>query len=378
MTPRVDPSGGPFTERCPECGWVSKPARTEGLARHALAKHSCERQRQLAARSERATTRYDHIDRTPKPCPHKAKHAHGTRVAYVFDKCRCLPCSKATREYEARRQRAHLYGRFDRLVDAQETREHVRELMAQGMGRRRIADVAGVQPSVLTRLLYGRPATAPSERIRPQTANALLGVELDLAAHATLEAFGTLRRLQALVAAGWTQTELARRLGMTNANLGTLIHSRDRVLRQTADKVAALYEEISECAPPATGVPYATKVAERNGWAPPICWDEDTLDDPMAEPNWTGFDETLVQDWLANYRAPTGAGPEELVEVNRRLMAWEFTVRQTAVITGLPAAEVRAMRNHITRQDRDNGVWRRVYKGWGAEAAWSFPREDTG
>lgn len=361
MTPRVDTTDGPYSTHCPDCGWYSTLTRTQGLADAALRRHSCERTRRISERQARGTTRRAIVDRSPKPCRHKAGHVHGTRACYVFDKCRCLPCAKAQREYENRRLRERAYGRA-RLVDAEAARDHVRQLMAQGMGRRRIAEVAGVKTSTITRLLYGIRAVPPSERIKPQTEQALLAVQLDLAAGAVVDGLGTIRRLQALVAAGWTQTEIARRLGVTNANLGALIHTRTQVLRATADKVTALYEEISECAPPVDVAPHATRVADRRGWAPPICWDEDTIDDPLAEPNWTGFDETLVRGWLDNNAAPHGAGPEELVEVNRRLMDYGFTVRQAVIITGLPRDEVQVMRNFITRQERESGMRRRVYK----------------
>ena len=42
-------------------------------------------------------------------CP-RANHQHGTRTAYVVDRCRCDPCREAARIYEAQRRRTHLYG----------------------------------------------------------------------------------------------------------------------------------------------------------------------------------------------------------------------------------------------------------------------------
>ena len=55
----------------------------------------------------------------------------------------------------------------------------------------------------------------------------------------------------------------------------------DRVQRRTAEKVARLYDELSMVAGPSTR---ATTEAKRKGWAPPLAWDEEDLDDPAAKP----------------------------------------------------------------------------------------------
>lgn len=120
-------------------------------------------------------------DRTPKPCLHpNSRHEHGTRLAYVRDLCRCEACTKANREYEDRRRRKALYGRTD-LVDATQAREHIRALMAAGIGHKRIALMAGVSRGVVAGVLYGNPVTGrpPSRRIRPAAAAALLALAAD-------------------------------------------------------------------------------------------------------------------------------------------------------------------------------------------------------
>jgi hypothetical protein len=137
----------------------------------------------------------------------------------VQDKCRCADCREACRVYEQARRRKALYGRWQPYVPADEARAHVRSLQAAGMGWKRIARAAGLSPSVLWKLLYGDRTRnlAPSKRIRPATAAALLAVEPDLAPGAYIDAGPTWRRIEGLVALGYSKRWLAHQLGAQRA-----------------------------------------------------------------------------------------------------------------------------------------------------------------
>ena len=101
----------------------------------------------------------------------------------------------------------------------------------------------------------------------------------------TIGSTGTMRRLQALAAIGWSTVELARQLGVTQGPLWRLMMQPHRVRRETATRVAALYDRLWNQPPPAgRGVAYARNSAARKGWPPPLAWDDDTIDDPAAEP----------------------------------------------------------------------------------------------
>ena len=76
-----------YTASCDECGYTAT-SRTQNLAYYGLRRHSCDRQRMLAAREARVAARK--AKDGPKidcHCP-KTRHEHGTRNAYVVDKCR--------------------------------------------------------------------------------------------------------------------------------------------------------------------------------------------------------------------------------------------------------------------------------------------------
>lgn len=185
------------------------------------------------------------------------------------------------------RQKA--YGRWETLyTDAEPVRAHVRNLQAVGLGLRRIAELAGVHRSQLTSLLNGRPhrGTGPSRQVNRDLAAKILAVPVPDIPHRLaadrhrIPAVGTTRRLQALVAFGYTQSDLCSRLGMSATN-GTCLFSGAQVLvtATTARKVEALFDALQLIPGPSDR---ARQRAARRGWAPPLAWDEDTIDNPDA------------------------------------------------------------------------------------------------
>lgn len=233
------------------------------------------------------------VDRTPKPCNHpRANHQHGTRACYVHDHCRCYPCGAANSNYAADLSRQTAYGRSN-FVDAEPVRDHVRALMAGGMGRRTISERSGISQSVILKLLYGRkrPDGAhqpPSRRVRVDVAQKLTAVHLELADGALIDATGTVRRIRALIALGWSQAALARRLGITPQNFWFPSAVRPSVLVSTARAVRELYDELSMQLPPEHtpaqrgAASRARAYAKARRWALPLSWDEDKIDDPAA------------------------------------------------------------------------------------------------
>lgn len=225
-----------------------------------------------------------------------AGRPHGN-AKYHLEHCRCLACRTAARDYDNNRRRAIAYGRWQPFVDAEPVRQHVRALGEFGIGWMRLARLAGVSTGGVSKLLYGdRPRQlAPSRRVRPETALKLLSVQptLDnLGDRTTIDGTGTRRRLQALVYAGWTQSELARRLQVNRANFARTIDS-GLVEVATLKAARVLYDGLWRIDPTTAGVPAhrataARQIATSRGWAPIGAWDDDQIDDPAARPDWTG------------------------------------------------------------------------------------------
>lgn len=106
-----------------------------------------------------------------------------------------------------------------------------------------------------------------------------------------INAVGTHRRIRALMFMGWTQAEIARRLGMKSTKNINDFFAHPDVLRTTAERIAAIYDELSMVQGPSNRI---AVLARNRGYAPPLAWDEATIDDPDAKP----------------YRPKKGANPE--------------------------------------------------------------------
>lgn len=340
---------------CRRCGW-KRTYDTAGKADYAKRRHSCARWLAKASATQRGAARMAAVDRTPKPCLHKvAQHQHGTYACYTLDACRCLPCAAAVTAYENNRRRQNAYGRGD-LVDADPVRAHVNALRAQGMGFKRIAQAAGVSNATMTKLLYGHYAPGPggrdgrgellrgpSKRVTKATARKVLAVGLDLADGRVVPADGSIRRVRALVAIGWSQARIASHLGIGRQNFHLGTGRRAQVTKVTADAVAALYDELSMRLPPETNqreriaASRSRRYAKARGWLPPLALDDERLDDPTYLPG------SIEPD------AAVDAPELDLVAVERRLSG-DRDVRLTraeqqelvrlAVERGIPKAEI--------------------------------------
>ena len=224
---------------------------------------------------------------------------------YRLDGCRCYVCGYARSQYDENRTKAITAGTWQPWVDAEPVRTHIRHLQSCDMGLRTIAAAAGVDRQRLQAILNGRPerGTAPSTQIRPEIAAAVLAVEptLDkLAPSVLISPLGTRRRAHALVAVGWPQHYLALHLGMRPGNFSTMLN-RPNVLVRRALAVQGMYDALwrvdpAEHGATPAGIGRARKHAAGQGWAPVGAWDDDTIDDPEAFPNWTGQCGTPLGD----------------------------------------------------------------------------------
>lgn len=223
--------------------------------------------------------------------------AHGTNAKYVVDKCRCQSCRKANRDAENYRARHIAYGTWQPYIDAEPVRAHVRTLMDFGIGYLRIADQAGIPRSTIGKLIYGDPrrGQAPSKRVRPSTASKLLAIQAAperLGTTIGVDPTGTRRRIQALVAMGWPLSQIGARIGIHRSNIGNTL-TAPKVRASTDRAVLALYEQLWNADPRQHGVSLhsynrARNYAAAHGWAPVGAWDDDTIDNPTAFPDWTG------------------------------------------------------------------------------------------
>jgi hypothetical protein len=114
---------------------------------------------------------------------------------------------------------------------------------------------------------------------------------------------GTIRRLQALACLGYGGKQIGEQVAKNLEWSRKLIRSQ-QITTTNAQLVADLYDRLSMT--PATH-PLAGRIrrdSAEKGWAPPLAWDDDSIDDPSARPyggrdRRDGVDEVVVERLLA-------------------------------------------------------------------------------
>ncbi|MCU1620673.1 MAG: hypothetical protein JWR28_251 [Modestobacter sp.] len=301
------------TRTCSSCGYTadyaSSPLADAHHPRHSCAKHRLAVER-AARRADRARTRM------ARECAHSgAPHVHGTRAAYVKDRCRCTECTAANTAASRTANRERTYGRWQPFIDAGPVHDHLALLRASGIGVERIAALAGMSVSHIRELAAPDRRDSPvTRRIRPSTATRILSISVDhaeRAPHSLVDATGARRRLEALIAIGWSPELLATELARRPSSLRRSMTSPS-VTARTARDVAALYEELSGASPPRNTVEQrgaadgARAHAAANGWRPPLAWDDiDTAPVPQSAAANSAPDDL---DEIAIERALAGDG----------------------------------------------------------------------
>jgi hypothetical protein len=205
------------------------------------------------------------------------------------------PGSLAHREYVRWRGRQIAYGRWNPWADAAPVREHVRLLRRAGASDRAIARSAGVSTMTVYRLQHGEPARGRPVpgRIRAAHAQQLLAVTAARLQHAAarLDAAGTRRRLQALIAVGHPAASLARASGLPPRVVWGIVRGTTAtVSRDMHDRVRVLYERAWDLRPPEhtaaqrRAAAAARRRAASQGWPAPMGLDDDQIDDPAYRP----------------------------------------------------------------------------------------------
>lgn len=220
-------------------------------------------------------------------CP-RARHEHGTRAAFDRCGCRCLLCHLAAASHQ------------------QQRRSGVRHL-PEGKGM--------------------------------------------------IDRTGTRRRLEALHAVGWSGGALGRLL---NLSVQAMFDARtlDRpIYPGTAQRIADLYDQLWDKPPPETtpsermGAAKARNLARRNGWPPPMAWDD--IDDPACRPI-TGprdvggvIDEIAVERACLGDRAARALRPAERAEAVRILTARELSAERIGELLGIEERQVCRIRANV-------------------------------
>jgi hypothetical protein len=156
----------------------------------------------------------------------------------------------------------------------------------------------------------------------------------------TLPARGFHRRVHALMAIGWTQLDIAQALGIAQGNLSAKMRLNDTVRRATHEAMCDVYERL--CMSPQSGVANrrTARIAAKNGWAPPLAWDDIDRDaKPVGKVRHGGFkdsiDEAMIDRVLRGGERPRKLTKAEAREVYRRALANGMTTYEIQTVYGL-------------------------------------------
>lgn len=227
----------------------------------------------------------------------------------------CPTCRANASRYDRRRRAAIADGTWLSRVDVSSVLPHLVRLHASGMSLASIARAAGVSVRTVSDARNRRRRT-----LNGPVAAALLAVAPTRRIPAGMvDATATARRIQALMAIGYSLRSQACYLGRPIQRIWKLAHGQGTVTQQIADAVVQMYDQL--CLTPGPSV-RARNIAARNGWSPPLAWDDDTIGAPDAQP--AGGEPGT--DWLAIEQALNGQRPVHLLhstdkaELYRRLV----------------------------------------------------------
>lgn len=167
----------------------------------------------------------------------------------------------------------------------------------------------------------------------------------------TVDATGTQRRLQALYALGWTWDQLGARLGGHKNRAHRIANGRhctDRgIYIDTAQRVAALYDDLCMTRPEGWIADRARARAERLGYAPPLAWDN--IDDPTERPKGNakgnGADDTVIERILSGNWRLSANRLERFAVLDR----WTGTQNELERLTGWNVARMLRERGPIDK-----------------------------
>lgn len=215
--------------------------------------------------------------------------------------------------------------------DIEEVQHRLRQMhRAGGMSTSAMAEESGVARDVIAALIAGVRRCDHSgpdgeagrlvTQMRSSTIERLMAFDYippsmdTMRGGARLPPHGKRRRLQALAVAGYTTKFLADQLGMQGyglRNLNMFMHGhkgKNFSFASSVFQVAQLYDKLSMARPedfpeiPRDRIKASRTLSKKHGWAPVWAWDDDTIDDPDAFPEWTGACGTEMGFLIHHYQ----------------------------------------------------------------------------
>lgn len=210
------------------------------------------------------------------------------------------------------------------FVPVAQARVHLLHLHSQGWSIAALEALLGVPSGGLSPLVYERDREA-RRHITQRRHEEILGLVLDVdrvpdGCH--VPALGSIRRVRALNAVGWSLSAIADRAGVSKQAIASSL-ARDVITARAARRIRDIYAELEMSQGPSQRT---RRHAAAQGWAPPAVWDD--IDDPDEEP-----DPAL---WREVHDGPGVLTQEALMDC----AAWGLTREQTGDRLGVQSDSV--------------------------------------
>lgn len=206
--------------------------------------------------------------------------------------------TKEEREFARRQAKRGIYlreiGKPLRITPDEfaDIKARVADCYDRGMSFYDMADQTGVGRHAFGDMLNGRRKSLNRdtyERMQKLHFKAPEGIR----AGSCVNPVGVVRRLEALRALAFPLTFIAEQLGVQVQNIRYVGDHPHGIYLHTQARVEELYEKYRDRKPEEFGygdriLNRVRTISQKHGFAPPSCWDEDTIDDPDAFPEWTG------------------------------------------------------------------------------------------
>lgn len=229
----------------------------------------------------------------------------------------------------SKRYRYDLHRGIDRSpIPADIVRNHLAWLDACMLSLRAIGDTADVSPTVISRVLRGKDQAgvhrAVAERLLAVTPAAVYNRPN---ADGFVPKIGAVRRIQALYAIGWTGDHVNNAAGKYARFAQNTINQRGIWITLDAWRaVVRAYDELAMTPGPST---VNRRRAQRAEWAPPLSWDDESIDDPNATPH-VG-EVTDARDRMSG----RGTGRVNVDSLHDCSIEWGMTIDQAAMRLGV-------------------------------------------
>ena len=196
---------------------------------------------------------------------------------------------RINRKHRTRRQQQGVTG----LVDGPAVASHLIACIAAGWTRLEISSVSHVSERAIRYILNGQPT------VQRDNATRLLAVRPEDSPR--VPAIGAVRRIKALARAGYPIDWTLQQVDCSHRRIYEILNGTVAIIeRPLAEQFATLYRRHEATPGPSDA---ARITAASKDWTGPDGWDADSIDDPTAHPDWTGYCGTDHGWWMHKINA---------------------------------------------------------------------------